>query len=90
MNVKNMHSGNGNKVPNQFILTADDGTRVFQSYETTIARINGITGGITLDADAWAYSRTTAKYRNLFLGLTTAETKRKIKSGEIALANLNQ
>ena len=35
------------------------------------------------------YSKTTSKYRNMFLGETTKETQKKINSGEYILTNLN-
>lgn len=71
---------------NQFIISNDKG-ETFQSYNSTIAINNG--GKITLDRDKWDYSKTTGKYRNLFLGESKAETEKKIKSGEYILTNLN-
>jgi len=44
---------------------------------------------VTLDRDNWDYSRTTGKYRNEFLREGIADTRKKIKSGEYALADLN-
>ena len=86
MKVQNMVSSNGNSIPNQFIIT--DGNReIFQSYNSVIAIIEN--GQIYLDDCYWNYSSTTSKYRNLFLGLTTKETKDKIKDGIIILKNLN-
>lgn len=74
-------------VANQYQIYTDDGT-YFQSYRTIIAfRANDQT--ITLDEDSWDYSRTTGKYRNIFLNENTAETRKKIKSGEYKLADLN-
>lgn len=87
MKVSNMIGRNGNKIANQFEIEADNGDIVFQSYDTVIARKSA--GKITLDAEKWDYSRTTGKYRNLFLHESKAETERKIKSGEYTLANLN-
>ena len=37
MKVRNMESLKGNPVPNQFILSGDNGETIFQSYSTTIA-----------------------------------------------------
>lgn len=87
--VQNMMSARGtyNPVANQFIITGKNLT-AFQSYRTIIA-VNKA-GQITLDKDAWDYSVTTGRYRNIFLGENTAETRRKIKSGEYRLANLNK
>ncbi len=89
-----------NGVKNQFIIT-DEGRgalgnfikrQVFQSYNTRIAEIIQWPDEtrITLDRDKWNYSKTTTKYRNQFLGETTKETERKIKSGEYILTDLNK
>jgi hypothetical protein len=96
MKVENMTSSRGNKVANQFIITGENdcGTfQVFQSYKTTIAKIqSGTVGdgaGVFLDRDKWNYSVTTGRYRNQFLGETKKETQKKIDSGEYILADLN-
>lgn len=101
MKVTNMTSPNGNPVANQFIIygvtipiNKQDLTGVaFQSYRSIIAFRTGasLIGGITtyLDRTYWNYSRTTSKYRSMFLGETTAETQRKIDSGEYILTDLN-
>ncbi len=78
--------GRNGAVKNQFIITIGH-KRIFQSYESIIVEING--NKITLDTDKWDYSKTTGKYRNMFLGEKRDETERKIKSGEYKLANLN-
>ncbi len=86
MRVENMQSRSGNKISNQFIIT-DGANKVFQSYNSIIAEVKY--GVVYLDKKYWNYSRTTSKYRNLFLGETKRETEKKIKSGEYLLANLN-
>jgi hypothetical protein len=86
MKVSNMTSSNGNKVANQFIIESEDGTYL-QSYNSII--VKDTKGKIYLDEKYWNYSTTTSKYRNLFLGETTKETLKKIKSGEYELTNLN-
>lgn len=79
----------GNPVRNQFILEGD-GFTAFQSYDTVIVKKTyGDGHKVYLDRDAWDYSVTTGKYRNLFLGETKAETERKIKDGTYILADLN-
>ena len=75
-------------VKNQFVIIDDFGTEHFQSYQSIIAKRTR-SGFITLDKHFWNYSKMTAKYRNLFLGLTTDETKQKIADGTIKLENLN-
>jgi hypothetical protein len=91
-----MTSSKGNKVANQFIIT-DEKTNhhisIFQSYNSVI--VKQITTKVDskvrtlLDADTWDYSKTTGKYRNIFLGETKAETQKKIDSGEYVLTDLN-
>ena len=85
-----MLSPTGNKVANQFVIETTKGT-YFQSYESIIAFISN-TGGsrVTLDKDYWDYSRTTGKYRNIFLGEDKKATEAKIASGEYKLADLNK
>lgn len=85
--VQNMRSKNGNIVPNQFEIFANEGV-YFQSYSTLIA-FKPYGGKVQLDKNAWNCSRTTAKYRSSFLRETTKETERKIKSGEYLLVDLN-
>lgn len=90
-------------VPNQFIIEdacikipeqgaaaeilVDRWGTVFQSYQSVIAFRTG--SQVYLDETYWDYSTTTSRYRNIFLGETTKETKAKIKSGEYKLVDLN-
>jgi hypothetical protein len=85
--VEHMINNNGNAVKNQFI-THTSNKKIFQSYETIIATIDD-DGTVTLDGKCWNYSRTTSKYRNMFLNETTKSTEEKIKDGTFKLANLN-
>tara|TARA_R100001591_G_scaffold104925_1_gene112742 strand:+ start:1482 stop:1748 length:267 start_codon:yes stop_codon:yes gene_type:complete len=87
MNVTNMKSPRGNKVPNQFIIRTNEGV-YFQSYQSIIALIKN-DGSVVLDSYYWDYSRTTGKYRNEFLMEGIAETREKIASGEYQLTDLN-
>ena len=75
-------------VKNQFLLIADNGAEIFQSYDSIIAKKEG--GKIYLDSYFWDYSKTTGKYRNIFLGEKLADTQKKIESGEYILCNLNE
>ena len=88
MTVENMRSPRGNQVPNQFVIWTDEG-KYFQSYRVIIAFIDN-NGKVFLDKDYWDYSRTTSKYRNIFLNETIKDTKKKIKSGEYILTDLNK
>lgn len=92
MKVSNITNSNGNKVPNQFLITGDvntmyEGDVTFQSYKSTILKITG--GQVYLDSYYWDYSKTTSKYRNQVLRETTKETQAKINSGEYILTELN-
>ena len=94
--VQNMKGKNGREIPNQFEIFGHDENgipiKVFQSYSSTIAIIRAgqaFSKHVTLDKEKWNYSRTTSKYRNIFLNESTKETEAKIKSGEYELADLN-
>lgn len=87
INVCNMLSGRGNRVPNQFIVVAE-GVSYFQSYKSVIAALED-GGAVTLDSTYWDYSRTTSKYLGQFLGEPMAEVRKKVKSGEYKLEDLN-
>ena len=84
--VQNMTSNKGNKIANQFIIYTDNGS-IFQSYNSTIVKIDS--GKTYLDESKWNYSTTTGKYRNIFLNENINATRKKIKSGEYILTNLN-
>lgn len=86
MKVTNLTSNKGNKIANQFKVHTENAI-YFQSYNTMIVKIED--GQTYLDADYWDYSKTTGKYRNIFLGEDKKETERKIKSGIYILTNLN-
>jgi len=89
MKVENFTSASGNKVANQFIITTKRKI-IFQSYDSIIAMRSLNTNKITLDKNYWDYSVTTGKYRRQFLGEGIAETRKKIKSKEYKLADLNK
>jgi hypothetical protein len=79
-------------VPNQFIINTPEAT-FFQSYKSIIVKRDFDDDNkprVTLDETYWNYSKTTRKYRNLFLGLTSKEIEANIKSGKFLLANLNK
>ena len=86
MNFRNITNARGTKVPDQFIINIDN-KEYFKSYDSMIVKIEN--GKVYLDETYWDYSSTTSKYRNQFLGDTTKETQRKIKSGEYILTDLN-
>ncbi len=78
----------GRKVPNQFVISTDEG-EYFQSYDSIIVfRSND--GSTYLDEKTWDYSTTTGKYRNEYLGDDgIVDTRKKIKDGTYKLVNLN-
>ena len=65
--VENMVSNKGNKIANQFVIYTDNGS-IFQSYNSTIVKLDS--GKTYLDINKWNYSKTTGKYRNIFLNET--------------------
>ena len=86
MKIKNLTSPKGNEVPNQFQIETPNATYL-QSYDSIIAKIER---GITyLDERFWNYSKTTSKYRSIFLGESTKETQNKITNGVYVLTDLN-
>jgi hypothetical protein len=86
MTIKNFTSPRGNDVPNQFEVRFD-GTTFYQSYKSIIVKKEN--GRTYLDENKWDYSKTTGKYRNIFLGETKKETQKKIDSGEYILTDLS-
>lgn len=88
VSVDNMKSPSysGGIIANQFIIRTDTAT-YFQSYSSVI--VCKTHGKTYLDKSYWDYSRTTGKYRNVFLGENKKVTMEKIKSGEYILTNLN-
>ena len=89
--AKNIISDRGNPITNQIIITDTKKDReTFQSYNSIIAIKDYKKGKTTLDDYYWNYSRTTSKYRNIFLNETTKETVKKVKDGIYKLANLNK
>lgn len=88
MKVRNMRSpSNYREIANQFEIV-NNGIEYFQSYDTIIVKINR-KGKIFLDY-AWECSRTTSKYRSIFLRETTEETRKKIDSGIYKVTDLNK
>ena len=88
MKVENLESNKGNTIANQFEVTTNEG-RYFQSYKSVIAFIPNDGSKTQLDSHYWDYSKTTGKYRNIFLGEDKKATERKIAAGEYILTNLN-
>jgi hypothetical protein len=86
MKVTNLTSNKGNKIANQFQVQTENAI-YFQSYNSMIVKIEN--GQTYLDSTFWDYSKTTGKYRNIFLGEDKKETEKKIKSGTYILTNLN-
>jgi hypothetical protein len=87
MKVSNLESSRGNTVPNQFEIRTDEGV-FFQSYNSMICFVPRV-GKTLLDETYWNYSKTTSKYRSVFLGESTIETKKRIDDGTYLLTNLN-
>ena len=89
--ARNVVSDRGNPITNQIIISDyKKDKETFQSYHAIIVIKDYKKGKTTLDEYYWNYSRTTSKYRNIFLNETTQETKKKIKDGTYKLTNLNK
>ena len=87
IHVQNMTSISGNPIANQFEIRTKKGV-YFQSYDSIIVFIDN-KRQVFLDTNFWDYSNTTGKYRNQFLGENIKETRKKIKSKEYKLKDLN-
>ena len=72
---------------NQYVFNLKD-CKMYYSYKSIIA-IKYDNGDVLLDSDYWDYSRTTGKYRNIFLDEDKKTTEKKIKKGEYKLKKLN-
>jgi len=81
--VENITSSRGNYIPNQFILDFTGGS-LFQSYNSTIVVKLKTTNIYYLGCD-WKYSKTTGKYRNLFLCNELKDVKADLKTGKAVL-----
>ena len=90
MKVSNFTNERGNKVANQFIINDSEYT-AFQSYQSIIVKTTFENGErvVYLDSYYYNYSKTTAKYRNQFLGCTSKEVEQRIKEGIYILTDLN-
>jgi hypothetical protein len=87
--VKNFKSTKSNNaIANQFVITIENGDQIFQSYSSVIA-IKTYCGKVQIDKDYWNYSRTTSRYRSIFLNENTKETRTKIDNGTYLLTDLN-
>ena len=86
--VAQMLNNQGQAVKNQFYIF-DDHCTMFQSYNSIIVKKYS-DGSVELDDRFWDFSKTTGKYRNIFLGERKEETERKIKQGIYKLVDLNK
>lgn len=80
MQVSNMLSSRGNKVPNQFIIEYDRFS-VFQSYSILIAVYDHENDVLYLDENK--YSHTTSKYTNRFIRVYQPLHISKVKNSEL-------
>ena len=86
MKVQNLRSSKGNVIANQYEIRTETAV-YFQSYRSIIVKVES--GKTYLDSIYWDYSKTTSKYRNIFLSESKKETKQKIKEGTYTLIDLN-
>ncbi len=89
LTIENMQTSSGGVAIDQEIVRSKrSGNVSFYSYKTEIVRINK-EGVVILDKKYWDYSKTTSKYRNMFLGEDTKTIKKKIADGTYKLRSLN-
>lgn len=79
----------GKVVKNQYSFN-HKGSRFFQSYDNIVARVDQNNGAIQLDEKYYDASKTTAKYRNIFLNMSTSKIRTGIEDGSIKVVNLNE
>ena len=99
MKVENMKNNNNNIVKNQFIIT-DDNRRYFQSYNSIIVMIENtpwLSGAnltddfiVYIDPDYYDYSKTTTRYRNIFLGIDNDTFNKNLKDNKYTFKSLNK
>ena len=75
--VENMKTNKGTIVPNQFLLTFENG-KMFKSYDSVI--------GIKIDgwyyfSDKHAFSRTTNRFSTIFCGVDKRTRESRLESG---------
>ena len=87
MRVSNFYGRTGRAIPNWLKIYDDNGNYWFQAYGINIVTI--VNGKVYLDEYYYDYPVTTGIYRKEFLGENIQETRKKIKSGEDTLTNLN-
>mgnify|MGYP003118465159 CR=1 FL=1 len=88
--VAQMLNNQGQAVKNQFyVFDHNNSVVMFQSYNSIIVKKYN-NGNVELDKYHWDFSKTTGKYRNVFLGEKKPETERKIKQGIYKLVDLNK
>ena len=86
MKTYHLKTNQGNNAVNQVVIVNDQES-TFQSYQTTMAHFD-CEGNITLDK-SYPYSRTTSRYLNQFLNVTSKERDKHVKSGFYKIADLN-
>jgi len=83
--IRPLYTPSGSEAKNQYVIEMGD-KEIFQSYETIIAvKTNG---KVYLDPKHDC-SNTTAKYRNIFLGMKKPEILKEIEKGNIIITDLN-
>lgn len=68
----------GRPVANQYCIIMPDGSRIFQSYNSIICKVEK-GGEISIAHDAWL-SRTTSKYLAVFLGIEWKNLKEMLNN----------
>ena len=88
VSVVHMKSPRGRFIPHSLIITTDDG-QYLQSYGKIVVFKPFTDSVILLDRKMWKHSKTTTKYRNVFLNEDKKDTEHKIHEGVYKLIDLN-
>ena len=91
MKTYHLKTNQGDNAVNQIVIEMTHFGKpcsTFQSYQTIMAHID-CEGKVTLDK-SYPYSRTTSRYLNQFLNVTSKERDKFVKSGFYKIADLNQ
>jgi hypothetical protein len=92
--VKRMVGRSDSPVRNHWLINVGHGVAL-QSYNSIVAfkftkRFGKFDkGDVLLDRSTWNYSKTTSRYRDIFLDENIDETRKKIVSGKYTLEALN-
>lgn len=84
--IRYLHTKGGNPAPAWVVTDTAEGELLTGWGNPVALRRHG--GAVVLDSRFWDYSVSTHRFRGQFLGENTAATRKRLASGEYALATL--